>query len=193
MEQWKPIEGYEGRYEVSSYGRIKSLKRLINKFLWGKYVLCLSKEKILALVPDHNGYFRIVLCKDGITKGYSVSRLVATAFLDNPNNYPCVLHNDDNPKNNNVDNLEWNTQKKNQQDGALRGRFGAYNKGKFGELASASKAVLQKDIQGNVINDWACAREAHRDMGVCYKKVSAACIGGKPYKGFIWEFKNSLN
>ena len=157
-------------------------------------MLCLTKEKILTLIPDHNGYLRLVLCKDGIVKGNSVSRLVANAFLDNPNNYPCVLHNDDNPKNNNVENLEWNTQKKNQQDGALRGRVGGHNRGKYGILSHVAKPILQKDKQGNVINDWSCAREADRNLfGVGYKGISAAWIIGKTYKGFIWEFKNSLN
>ena len=95
MEEWKDIQGYEGDYQVSSYGRIKSFKK--------------NKEKILKPQMHYKGYEFITLLKNGISKKYKVHRLVAEAFIPNPNNYPVVNHKDENKSNNNVKNLEWCT------------------------------------------------------------------------------------
>lgn len=96
QEIWKDIKDYEGLYKISNLGNVKSLKT--NKNLY------YSKSK---------NYLRVSLNKDGIRKGYSIHRLVAEAFIPNPNNYPCVNHKDCNGNNNNVDNLEWCTHKQN--------------------------------------------------------------------------------
>ena len=103
MEIWKDIEGYEGLYQISSYGRIKSLRDH-----HGNY-----REKILKQGTRKDGYKNTALSKDGKLKTYSVHRLVAAAFLDNPNNYPCVNHKDEQKYNNYVENLEWCTSKYN--------------------------------------------------------------------------------
>lgn len=95
-EIWKDIKDYEGKYVVSNLGNIKSLKT--NKKCY------LSKSKC---------YKRVLLYKDGKAKGYSVHRLVAQAFIPNPNNYPCVNHLDCDGSNNNANNLEWITYKEN--------------------------------------------------------------------------------
>ena len=109
-ELWKDIKGYEGLYQVSSFGRIKSLLG------WNghKYVY---REKILnPYMQNSKGtYYRSVvkLKKNGKAKDYKVHRLVAQAFIPNPNNLPQINHIDGNPLNNNVNNLEWCTQKYN--------------------------------------------------------------------------------
>ena len=95
-EIWKDIKDYEGLYQVSNLGNVKSLKT--NKNLY------YSKSK---------NYLRVSLNKNGIRKGYSIHRLVAQAFIPNPNNYPCVNHKDCNGNNNKVNNLEWCTYKQN--------------------------------------------------------------------------------
>lgn len=99
-EIWKPVVGYEGLYEVSSYGRVRSLDRYDsrNRFL---------KGRILRLNDDGKGYLRVQLSSNGKAKMYSVHRMVAVAFLPNPDNLPEVNHRDENPSNDNVDNLEW--------------------------------------------------------------------------------------
>lgn len=104
MEIWKDIEGYKGLYQVSNLGRIKSLGNNKNK-----------KEKILKSHYDNNGYYSIVLYKNNNRKKYLIHRLIAEAFIPNPNNLPCVNHKDENKQNNNVDNLEWCTQKYNMK------------------------------------------------------------------------------
>ena len=98
MEEWKDIAGYEGLYQVSNLGRVKSLRN--NK---------MRKEKILKVKKNTTGYLYLSLYKDNVGKNYLLHRLVAKAFLKNPNNYPCINHKDENKENNNINNLEWCT------------------------------------------------------------------------------------
>lgn len=101
-EEWRDIAGYEGKYQVSNLGRVKSLPKYSNS----KGYLELRKEKILK--PCFTGKYRnypTVTFLD--RKSYKVHRLVAEAFIPNPNNYPIINHKDENPSNNRVDNLEW--------------------------------------------------------------------------------------
>ena len=110
IELWKWIAGYEGLYMVSTHGRVKSVDR---------YERCckdarrLRKSKILKQATDKDGYKRVRLYKNGKYKVYSVHRLVAQAFLDNPNNYPIINHKDEDKANNYYKNLEWCTQQYN--------------------------------------------------------------------------------
>lgn len=121
-EIWRPIEGYEGLYEVSSYGRVRSLDM---------YVRCksyrLHKGKVLSPIINTNGYLFVGL--QG--KRFSVHRLVAQAFIPNPQGLPQVNHIDENKSNNNVDNLEWCDAKYNNNYGTarIRGRETLINKG----------------------------------------------------------------
>lgn len=99
-EEWRNIKGYEGYYQVSNLGRIRSVKRK----------LCDGKTRRGAVVkgfPDRNGYYRIVLHKEAKMHRYMVHRLVASAFIDNPHNYPMINHIDEDKSNNAVTNLEW--------------------------------------------------------------------------------------
>jgi len=104
-EEWKDIEGYEGFYQVSNLGRVKSLARVVMRSDGKPNPV---NEKILKY-GIIKGYCAVVLCKDRKKKMYKVHRLVAIAFLSNPHNLPEVNHKDENKKNNCVDNLEWCT------------------------------------------------------------------------------------
>ena len=97
-EIWKNIEGYAGKYQVSNLRRVKSM---------------IGQEKVLHPKKHRNGHLQIGLHKDKKRKTMYIHRLVAQAFIPNPDNLPCVNHKDENPNNNNVDNLEWCTQKYN--------------------------------------------------------------------------------
>ena len=97
-EIWKNIEGYEGKYQVSNLGQVKSM---------------IGQEKVLHPKKHRNGHLQIGLHKDKKRTTMYIHRLVAQAFIPNPDNLPCVNHKDENPNNNNVDNLEWCTQKYN--------------------------------------------------------------------------------
>lgn len=98
-EIWKDIKGYEGKYQVSSFGRVRSLKDR-----WGNY-----REKLLKPQENNgkNRYLKVNICKDSIVKPVLVHRLVAETFIPNPAGYPIINHKDENPGNNMVENLEW--------------------------------------------------------------------------------------
>lgn len=99
-EIWRPIEGYEGLYEISNTGQVRSLDKYdsMNRFYEGR---------ILKLFADRLGYLRAQLYSNNKKKSFLVHRLVAEAFIPNPDNLPQVNHRDENPSNDNVDNLEW--------------------------------------------------------------------------------------
>lgn len=119
-ELWKPIKGFEGLYEISNFGRVKSLSRKRNKRGGGFYW---DKEKILKDHPTGTNYRFVALCKEGKYKHYQVHRLVAIHFIDNPENKEQVNHLDGSRDNNHVDNLEWCTRAENYHHADSIGRI----------------------------------------------------------------------
>jgi hypothetical protein len=113
MENWKSIEGYEGLYEISDVGQVRSLDKIIPYPNGSKR---LYKGKIIK-PAIHNGYYAVTLHKNGFKKTLKIHRLVATHFIPNPQNLPCVNHKDENKLNNHVENLEWCTIKYNSNYG----------------------------------------------------------------------------
>ena len=114
IEEWRPIEGYEGLYEVSNLGRVRSLDRFYYR---------LHKGKVLSPTKDRYGYLTVTLNCNGKSKTIKIHRLVAQAFLPNPDNLPQVNHKDEDKTNNNVDNLEWCTAKYNVNFGTRQERY----------------------------------------------------------------------
>lgn len=110
MEKWKDIVDYEGLYEVSSFGRVRSLDRYDNRN-------CFRKGHILKQNNNGRGYMSVYLCLNGKIKTYKVHRLVAQAFIPNPDNLPQVNHKDEDKTNNSVENLEWCDNKYNNNYG----------------------------------------------------------------------------
>ena len=115
-EVWKDVDGFEGHYQVSDYGRVRSIKK-----------------KILVLKDDyqHNGYKRVYLWKDGRKHNKLVHRLVAISFLPNPNNYSDVNHIDEDKTNNHVANLQWCTHLYNMNFGSVREKYRVGTGGKW--------------------------------------------------------------
>lgn len=111
-EIWKDIRGWEGKYQVSNLGMIKSLSREIVR----PSGVFTRREIILKRKPFKNGYLYVSLCKNAKSRHTLISHLVADAFIPNPDNFPFVCHRDDNPLNNRADNLWWGTQKMNVDD-----------------------------------------------------------------------------
>lgn len=175
-EMWKPIQGYEGLYEISNLGRIKSLERCVENN-GGKQII---KEKILKTHPNQyrNNYCQVSLCKDGIVKKHQVHRLVAQAFIKNPNNLPQINHKDENPTNNEVSNLEWCTAKYNSN-------YGNHN---INVSKSRSKKVSQYDMEGNFIKSFKNTVEAGRYLNKSSGSIRACRCGKlKTAYGYIWK------
>lgn len=179
IEIWKDINGYEGLYQVSNLGRVKSFSKTVNNYPNCTRVL---PEKIrIGGVNKALGYRMLSLSKDGKTKQFFVHRLVAEAFVPNPNNYPMVNHKDEDKTNNNSSNLEWCTAKYNM---AYSNVFGCAKK-------KNSKPVRQYDFDGNFIKEYASANEAGRELGVMPYCISFCCQGKiGSVKGYLWKYAN---
>ena len=171
MEHWKSITGYEGLYEVSDIGRVKSL--------WH------GKEKILKPGKNNCGYLLVSLYKDGHVKKLTVHRLVAEAFIPNQNNLETINHKDEDKTNNTVSNLEWMSLKDNIN-------YGTHNK-RASETQindkNKSKSVQMFDRQGNLLAAFPSTHEANRKTGIHHGSISKCCNGKlKSVGGYIWRY-----
>ena len=176
-EIWKPIKGYEGLYEVSNRGYVKSLFRYINNN--GTDVL---HEGRILKPSIRNNYLSVILRKNNKSKCFSIHRLVAETFIFNPNNYPVVNHKDENRLNNNVNNLEWCTQKFNCN-------YGNHNK-KISR-AIKGKEIAQYILDGNLLKVWSYIGEAVRD-GYDSSDISKCCRHiRQTYKDYKWKYLNN--
>ena len=119
-EIWKDIQGYEGFYQISNLGNVKSLERVIDK---GNGILQHRKERIMNKRESVDGYYVAKLNVNKKSKSIAIHILVARHFIDNPNNYPEVNHKDCNRKNNQVDNLEWCTHQQNVEYSKQLGHY----------------------------------------------------------------------
>lgn len=179
-EIWKPIVGYEGYYEVSNMGRVRSLERRV-RFVskHGKECTRRVRERILH-GTEHCTQHRItvMLAKEGETKRISVHRLVAQAFCENPNDYTEINHIDENPRNNRADNLEWCTRDYNMHYGTIRERV--YDKNK--------RPIRAISIDGHEIrfNSISAAERMKFVKTTILKAIRTGCM----YRGFYWEYIN---
>ena len=166
-------------------GRVRSLER--DAYKPNGIVNCHLKEKILAPFLNNKGYSRVKLCKNGKGKLMLVHRLVAMAFLPNPENKPMVNHKDENPLNNCVDNLEWCTASYNANYGTKNERCVKNRKSyKFGNNPHA-KPVFCEELN----KTFDCAIRAEKELGVCGSSISNVCKGKrKTAGGFHWRFAN---
>ena len=178
VEIWRDVIGYEGLYKVSNLGRIKSLNRKISSNKRVKGVIR-SQQK------NENGYMTIQLHKNNTIKDFKVHRLVAQAFIPNPNNLPQVNHKDENKTNNNLINLEWCTSKYNNSYGTKIER----------SIAWCRKKVYQYDTNFNLIKIYESITECVRQTGYDRKSIENRCNLDeiKLYKNFIWRYSSITN
>lgn len=174
QEEWRDVVGYEGLYQVSNLGNIKSLSRYIRTSdkLGG---IRKKKESLLSFDVCKNGYLRVNLSNNYSTKHFLVHRLVAEAFLPNTQNAPQVNHKDEDKTNNRVSNLEWCDAKYNSNYG---------ERTKKTTIAKLKK-VKQYDMQGNFIREFSSFKEASDSIGVSIYKQD--CKEGKSAGGYQWR------
>lgn len=157
-EIWKPIKGYEENYSVSNFGRVKST--------------CHASEKILVLRNAGRGYMQVALFKNQTAKNFSVHRLVAEHFLENPNGYEFVNHKDENKSNNVYTNLEWCS--------------ASYNN-VYGTRMQKVRKKVQQSLYGVVIATYDSMTEAGNAVGKTAGAISRCCNGiYKTCGGYEW-------
>ena len=170
-EIWKDIKGFEGKYQVSNLGRVRGFVRV--------------KGKILSYHPSSDGYLRAELRKDGKKIRFYVHRLVAQAFISNPDNLPEVNHKDEDKTNNKVDNLEWCTHEYNITYGTMQQRSAD---------SRLRDHVLQYDINGNLVALHKSNRTIKEKYGEDNGCISQCCVGEiNSYKGYIWLYEKDAN
>lgn len=185
MEEWRTIEGYEGMYEVSSQGNVRSLPKAVD------IGVCIQnrKEKFLKQVPDVKGYMMVWFYKDGKRKMHKVHRLVAKAFIPNMENKPEVDHINADKADNRVENLRWVTSRENFHNPITYKRNAD---SKRGVLNHKAKAVVQMDMQGNVIKEWVCMQDIYRECGYSHAHICQCCRGQRVWAyGYKWKYKDN--
>ena len=179
-EEWKDIPGYEGRYQVSNLGRVKSLARVCNV---GQHSAAYHlPEKIMRPKVRKSGYSLVSLNKDGVAKDEYIHRLVAQSFIPNEGGLPYINHKDENPRNNRVDNLEWCTPKYNAN----------YNGANIRGGLNRRVAIVQKTLDGEFVREWDSALTACKEFG--RKKATnifnaLVSHGKKTAYGYKWYYK----
>ena len=166
-EIWCPIKGYEGLYEVSDQGRVKSIGY--------------GDDRILRPGREGCGYLQVGIYKNGEQKKCKVHRLVAQTFIPNPDNLPEVNHKDEDKENNSVQNLEWCDRKYNQNYGTRTQR----------QSEKLSKPILQYTKSGKLVREWKSMMDVQRTLGYFRNSISNCCNGKcKSAYDYIWKYKD---
>lgn len=170
-EIWKDIPGFEGRYQVSNFGNVMSFTKST------KYH---NKPHLMKQQIINSGYKIVGLnIRKQRARNYPVHRLVALAFLENPNNYPCVNHKDENKLNNHVDNLEWCTYQYNN----------AYGTAKIRQFETKSKPIQQFTIDGAWIATYHSPTTAAKLLNVSKTSILDCCHGKHEFAhGYKWKY-----
>ena len=171
-EVWRDDKGYEGLYQVSNMGLVKSLERKNN---YGRTV----KERILKPAFDGWGYLVVTLCAGGKRKNLMVHRLVCEAFNDNRDEKPEVNHINEIKTDNRACNLEWCTRRENLNHGTRSER----------SAKTLSKPICQYTLDEKIVKTWASLTEVKRKTGFSQGNISEVANGNrKTAYGFIWKY-----
>lgn len=177
-EEWRQVKGFEGRYEVSDLGRVRSLKR-------GTKSGFIVRDEPLVMNPNTSskGYKWVYLYKSDVKYFCAVHRLVAEAFVPNPKGYDEVNHKDEDKSNNRVENLEWCTREYNMNYGTCVERFTMNNPNR--------RDIEQYTVDGVLVGRYASSMDAHRQTGIDNSAITKCCLGRKYFKtagGYVWRY-----
>lgn len=192
-EIWKDIKGYEGLYQISNLGNVKKIKNKkynINK----KEVEEKEINKYISIGKHKLGYKNVKLTdKNGIRKNLFLHRIIAEAFIENPNNFNIINHKDGDKSNNDINNLEWTSQKDNVNHAWKNGLCENVRKVCAINGRKKSKKIIQKNKNGEVIKVWNSTMDIERELGILHNNITSCC---KHYNrtagGFIWEYYKEL-
>lgn len=181
-EIWKPVKGFEGVYEISSKGNIKSLDRIVEKINYSKLgnsFVQQQKVKGKVLIPskDKYGYLRLSTQVEGKRYSFKLHRLVAEAFIPNPNNKPCINHISGVKDDNRVENLEWCTYSENNQH-AIDSGLKVMKSGKCAARLEYETKVF--DMEGNYLYSLYGHKEL-KEKGFDPRLVHAVCRGKRSH------------
>ena len=180
-EIWKDIVGYEGLYQVSNLGRVKSLSKFHCTSKNYSSLGYWSKEKILKPIIGVQGYLYVNLYKNKKHNFKRIHILVAQSFIKNPNKFSMVNHKDENVMNNVVSNLEWCDNKYNLNYGTAQER----------KAQKHNKPILQFDLNGNFIKEYESITQASKELNIKIDYISSCCLGRRrKTKGYVFKFKN---
>jgi hypothetical protein len=185
MEVWKDIEGYEGLYQVSNIGRVKSLKRYVQNHSGASYLVPerIKKASEKKERDKKQGYMSISLYKNNKGKSFYVHRLVAEAFVENPDNKETVNHINGDKHDNRAYNLEWCSYAENNAHAVKTG----LNDSSHRRNRKGSMSVAQYDENMNLIAVYPSMREAERQTGIDCRSISLGIRKSWKYGGFIWK------
>lgn len=178
----KEIKGFEGLYTIDESGNVFSIR----------------KKKYISPFYNKNGYMMISLVKDKKKSNMTIHRLLAEAFIDNKEKFPCINHIDGNKLNNNLSNLEWCTQSHNMKEAYKLGLLNTWCGKKFGKdhpnykfrgKWKTQKEIVQLDKKGDLIKKFNSATEVERNLGYSCAHISECCRGlRKSAYGYIWKY-----
>ena len=176
-EEWRDIEGYEGMYQVSNLGRVRSLDRHVKNWVGKK----LMKGKMISVCNDGRGYLLVNLWKNNKPKNIRTHRLIAKAFIPNPENKPQINHINGDGTDNRIENLEWCTASENIQHAHNTGLASNVNK---------RKKISMKSLDGKTLFIFDSILEASIITGYPNTGICDCCRGGRATsKGYKWEYR----
>lgn len=187
QESWKDIQGFEGLYQISNFGRVKSLPFWHNNRFGG----FMTSEQLINGRIDKKGYRYVALGKKDKVMEFKVHRLVAIHFIPNPYNYPQVNHRDENKTNNHVSNLKWCNNQYNANYGTRTDRIivARGQKRKVRHPDMRKRKVLQYDLDGNFVRCWECAKDVKKELGIDNGNIGKCCMGKKSKAGgYKWKY-----
>lgn len=175
--EWKSVDRYNGLYLISDTGKVFSVQT----------------NRIMKTHHIKNGYEKVEMTINGKARKEFIHRLVAEAFIPNPDNLPCVNHKDEDPRHNDVSNLEWCTYEYNTNYGTNIERRVEHTAYKRGGDNVGAKRVYQYDMQGNLVNEYPSVADASIATGYNKKSIAKACSGGlKKYQNYVWSYDGSF-